>query len=68
MTIMSSSSTLTNNPIFCAIDTSNIETATNLVSQIKPHIGGIKLGLEFFTSCGIAEWASSKVNGSKGSY
>jgi len=45
---------LTNNPIFCAIDTSNIETATNLVSQIKPHIGGIKLGLEFFTSCGIS--------------
>jgi len=45
---------LTNNPIFCAIDTSNIETATNLVSQIKPYIGGIKLGLEFFTSCGIS--------------
>jgi orotidine-5'-phosphate decarboxylase len=45
---------LTNNPIFCAIDTSNIETATNLVSRIKPHIGGIKLGLEFFTSCGIS--------------
>ena len=45
---------MTNNPIFCAIDTSNIETATNLVSRIKPHIGGIKLGLEFFTSCGIS--------------
>ncbi len=45
---------MTNNPIFCAIDTSNIETAANLVSQIKPHIGGIKLGLEFFTSCGIS--------------
>ena len=45
---------MTNNPIFCAIDTSNLETATNLVSQIKPHIGGIKLGLEFFTSCGIS--------------
>ncbi len=42
------------NPIFCAIDTSNIETAINLVSQVKPHIGGIKLGLEFFTSCGIS--------------
>ena len=45
---------MTNNPIFCAIDSDNIETATNLVSQIKPHIGGIKLGLEFFTSCGIS--------------
>ena len=42
------------NPIFCAIDTSDIETATNLISKIKPHIGGIKLGLEFFTSCGIS--------------
>ena len=42
------------NPIFCAIDTNDIETATNLISKIKPHIGGIKLGLEFFTSCGIS--------------
>ncbi len=45
---------MTNNPIFCAIDTNDISTATNLVSQIKPYIGGIKLGLEFFTSCGIS--------------
>ena len=45
---------MNNNPIFCAIDTSDIETATNLVEKIKPHIGGIKLGLEFFTSCGIS--------------
>ena len=42
------------NPIFCAIDTNDIEAATSLVEQIKPHIGGIKLGLEFFTSCGIS--------------
>ena len=42
------------NPIFCAIDTSDIEIATNLISKLKPHIGGIKLGLEFFTSCGIS--------------
>ena len=45
---------MSKNPIFCAIDTSDIETATNLVNQIKAHIGGIKLGLEFFTSCGIS--------------
>ena len=43
---------MTNNPIYCAIDTGDIEEATNLIRQIKPHIGGIKLGLEFFTSCG----------------
>tara|TARA_B100000902_G_C27322565_1_gene925788 strand:+ start:16224 stop:16916 length:693 start_codon:yes stop_codon:yes gene_type:complete len=44
---------LTNNPIFCAIDTSDIDKAVALVDQIYPHIGGIKLGLEFFTSCGL---------------
>ncbi len=42
------------NPIFCAIDTNDIETATKIVGQIKSYIGGIKLGLEFFTSCGIS--------------
>ena len=51
---------MNNNPIFCAIDTSNIDTATNLVNQIKPYIGGIKLGLEFFTSCGISGCHSMK--------
>ena len=44
---------MTNNPIFCAIDTSDIDKAVALVDQIYPHIGGIKLGLEFFTSCGF---------------
>ena len=45
---------LKNNPIFVALDTNDLSTARDLVTQIKPHIGGIKLGLEFFTSCGIA--------------
>ena len=44
---------MTDNPIFCAIDTSDIDKALELVSQISPHVGGIKLGLEFFTSCGL---------------
>tara|TARA_B100001057_G_scaffold164301_1_gene164895 strand:+ start:3804 stop:4496 length:693 start_codon:yes stop_codon:yes gene_type:complete len=44
---------LTNNPIFCAIDTNDIDKAVALVDQVSPHIGGIKLGLEFFTSCGL---------------
>ena len=44
---------MTNNPIFCAIDTSDIDKAVALVNQISPHIGGIKLGLEFFTSSGL---------------
>ena len=41
------------NPIFCAIDTNDIHKATSLLSDIVPHIGGIKIGLEFFTSLGI---------------
>ena len=42
-----------NNPIFCAIDTSDIDKAKELAINIKPYVGGLKLGLEFFTSCGI---------------
>tara|TARA_A100001011_G_scaffold74756_1_gene76860 strand:+ start:7035 stop:7727 length:693 start_codon:yes stop_codon:yes gene_type:complete len=44
---------LTKNPIFCAIDTSDIDEAIILIDKISQHIGGIKVGLEFFTSCGI---------------
>ena len=41
------------NPIFCAIDTNDIHKATSILSDIAPHIGGIKVGLEFYTSLGI---------------
>ncbi len=41
------------NPIYCAIDTSSIDDALKIIDEIHPHIGGIKLGLEFFTSCGL---------------
>ncbi len=41
------------NPIYCAIDTSCIKDADRIINEIAPYIGGIKLGLEFFTSCGI---------------
>ena len=44
---------MTKNPIYCAIDTNNIKQAFELVEKIKSSIGGIKLGLEFFTHCGI---------------
>ncbi len=44
---------MNNNPIYCAIDISSVDDAIRLISEISPHIGGIKLGLEFFTSCGI---------------
>ena len=32
---------------------SDIGKSLALVNQISPHIGGVKLGLEFFTSCGL---------------
>ena len=44
---------MTKNPIYCAIDTNDINYATTLIDKIKDSIGGIKLGLEFYTHCGI---------------
>ncbi len=40
------------NPIFCAIDTPDLAAAESLVAAIAPHVGGIKLGLEFFLKQG----------------
>lgn len=39
-------------PILCALDTKEISTATELAEQVRPYVGGIKLGLEFFVSHG----------------
>ena len=44
---------MSKNPIYCAIDTSCINDADRIINEISPHIGGIKLGLEFITSCGV---------------
>lgn len=43
---------MTANPIFCAIDTPDLGVATRLAAQIAPHVGGLKLGLEFFCANG----------------
>ncbi len=51
---------MNNNCIFVAIDESDIKTATSLVEKLRPYVGGIKLGLEFFTSCGISGCHSMK--------
>ncbi len=40
------------NPIFCAIDTVDLDRATTLTSQLAGVVGGIKVGLEFFTAWG----------------
>jgi len=40
------------NPVFLALDLPQIEPAKALVEKVKAHIGGIKLGLEFYCSHG----------------
>ncbi len=41
-------------PIYVAIDTPDFERAKTLVTRVKNHVGGIKLGLEFFMANGKA--------------
>jgi len=40
------------NPIFCAVDTSDLAQAERLAAQLKGHVYGLKLGLEFFAAHG----------------
>ena len=42
------------NPVFCALDTNSVDDAVALATQIKPYIGGLKVGLEFFLANGTA--------------
>lgn len=41
------------NKIYCAIDFTNLRTALSFVEKISSHIGGIKVGLEFFMKNGF---------------
>jgi orotidine-5'-phosphate decarboxylase len=40
------------NPVFVALDTPDLPKALALGAAIKPHVGGLKVGLEFFTALG----------------
>ena len=40
------------NPIYLALDVPQIEPAKALLNKVKAHIGGVKLGLEFFCAHG----------------
>ncbi|CAM3221946.1 Orotidine 5'-phosphate decarboxylase [Sphingomonas antarctica] len=40
------------NPIYVAIDTGDVDRAEVLARAVAPHIGGLKLGLEFFMAQG----------------
>jgi orotidine-5'-phosphate decarboxylase len=41
-------------PVFVALDTTDLERAKRLTIKIRDHVGGIKLGLEFFGANGPA--------------
>ncbi len=41
-------------PIYVAIDTPDLERAKSIAQRVKAHVGGIKLGLEFFMANGRA--------------
>src|ERR1700743_327553 len=43
---------IVNNPVFVAIDTTDLEYAGVLAARLKPYVGGLKLGLEFFSAHG----------------
>ncbi|HJW39866.1 MAG TPA: orotidine-5'-phosphate decarboxylase [Rhizomicrobium sp.] len=40
------------NSVFVALDTPDVEHALALARQVRPYVGGLKIGLEFYTSCG----------------
>lgn len=40
------------NPIFVALDTPDLDRAVGLATAVKPHVGGLKVGLEFITAHG----------------
>ncbi len=42
------------NPVYVAIDTPDLARAEMLARAVAPHVGGIKLGLEFFAAHGPA--------------
>lgn len=43
-----------NNPVFVAVDLPALDDARALVMRVAPHVGGVKLGLEFFCAAGPA--------------
>lgn len=39
-------------PVFCALDTTDPQDAAALAGRLRGHVGGLKLGLEFFVANG----------------
>ena len=46
------------NPVFAALDTTDLARAKQLAGLVGPHVGGLKLGLEFFLAQGLANTAA----------
>ncbi len=44
--------TPTQNPVICAVDTTDMQRAQALCKELKNEVGAVKLGLEFFTTHG----------------
>jgi orotidine-5'-phosphate decarboxylase len=42
----------TSNPVFVALDTTDLDYARVLAERVRGHVGGLKLGLEFFSAHG----------------
>ncbi len=40
------------NPVFVALDTPDVNRALSIARAVRPHVGGLKIGLEFYTACG----------------
>lgn len=40
------------NPVYVALDTTDIDYARQLAERLRGHVGGLKLGLEFFSAHG----------------
>ena len=51
------------NPIFVAIDTPDLAAAAALARAVAPHVGGLKLGLEFFCANGAEGIAALAASG-----
>lgn len=43
---------MSSNPVFVALDTPSLDRARALAQSLKPFVGGVKLGLEFFAANG----------------
>jgi orotidine-5'-phosphate decarboxylase len=45
------------NPIFCALDTTDLSKAQKLAEALKDHVHGLKMGFEFFLAHGAAGYS-----------